>query len=135
MTATFPEIESGDVMMITKNSDERRKSVRLKGHKAAILIQPNGMHHIRDISLGGLSFRCPRDVTFSGQWPIEIIIAGSLLCVIGVSVRLVREQVDILAGSISSPSKEVGVEYLALDENNRPLLARLLSYLQQTTTS
>ena len=122
-------------MMITKCSVERRKSVRLKGHKQAILIQPNGMHHIRNISLGGLSFLCPRDETFSGQWSIEIIIAGSLLCVIGVSVRLVREQMDNVVSSISVPIKEVGVEYLALDDNNRPLLARLLSYLQQTDAS
>lgn len=117
--------------MNTTSSDERRKCVRLKGHKRAILIQPNGMHHIRDISFGGLSFRCPRDEVFSAQWPVEIIIAGSLLDAIDVSVRLVREQVNGV-GSISIPSKEVGVEYLALDENNRTLLARLLSYLRQT---
>lgn len=116
--------------MNTTFSDERRKSIRLKGHKRAILIQPNGMHHIRDISFGGLSFLCSRDEVFSPQWPIEIIIAESLLGVIGVSVRLVRERVYGV-GSVSTPSKEVGVEYLALDENNRTLLARLLSYLRQ----
>ncbi|EKD37555.1 MAG: hypothetical protein ACD_75C01090G0003 [uncultured bacterium] len=117
--------------MYTTSASERRKCVRLKGHKRAILIQPNGMHHIRDISFAGLSFRCPRDEVFSAQWPIEIIIAGSLLGVIGVSVRLVREQF-YGAGSVSTPGKEVGVEYLALNENNRTLLARLLSYLRQT---
>ena len=118
--------------MYTTSSSERRKCVRLKGHKRAILIQPNGMHHIRDISFAGLSFRCPRDEVFSGQWPIEIIVAGSLLDVIGVSVRLVREKVDNGICTVFPPSKEIGVEYLDLDENSRTLMARLLSYLRQT---
>lgn len=112
---------------------DRRKNLRFKCHKKVILIQPGGIHRIRDIGFGGLSFRCPRDMTFSAQWFMEIMIAGSLLRVIRVPVRLVREQTDTIVSPVITPCKEVGVEYLALDENNRPLLARLLSYLQQTT--
>lgn len=121
-----------EIPMNKTSSDERRKCVRLKGHKKALLIQPNGMYQIRDISLGGLSFYCPRDVVFAPQWPIEIMIVGTLVCAIRVSVRLVREQTENVLASVSTPSKEVGVEYLALDDDNRPLLARLLSYLKQT---
>ena len=91
------------------------------------------MHHIRDISFGGLSFCCPRDVSFTAQWPLEIMIADSLLRVIRVPVRLVREQTDNVSSPVFTRGKAVGVEYLALEENNRPLLARLISYLQQTT--
>jgi len=112
---------------------ERRRNVRYQCHKKVLLIQPSGIHHIRDISFGGLSFRCPRDMIFTDQWPLEIMIAGSLLRVIRVPVRLVREQTDGAVSPVLSPSKAVGVEYLALEENTRPLLARLISYLQQTT--
>lgn len=111
---------------------DRRRSVRFQGHKKTLLIHPSGIHHLRDISFGGLSFRCPRDVTFTAQWFMEIMVAGSLLRMIRVPVRLVREQADGIIGPVVPSSKEVGVEYLALDERNRPLLARLISYLQQT---
>lgn len=112
---------------------DRRRNVRYQCHKKVFLIQPSGIHHIRDISFGGLSFRCPRDEIFTAQWPIEIMIAGSLLRVIRVPVRLIREQTDSVVSPVLSPGKEVGVEYLALEKNNRPLMARLISYLQQTT--
>lgn len=111
---------------------DRRRNVRYLGHKKVIVIQPCGMHHIRDISLGGLSFYCPREVILGGQWPVEIMVAGSLLQVIRVPVRLVREQFGQGSNSDWPQSKEVGVEYLSLDPVNRPFLARLLSYLQQT---
>ena len=113
---------------------DRRRNVRYQCHKKVLLIQPSGIHNIRDISFGGLSFCCPRDMIFTDQWPLEIMIAGSLLRVIRVPVRLVREQTDSVVSPVLSPGgKAVGVEYLALEENNRPLLARLISYLQQTT--
>ena len=112
---------------------DRRRNVRYHCHKKVLLIQPSGIHHIRDISFGGLSFCCPRDVIFTAQWPLEIMIAGSLLRVIRVPVRLVREHTNRVVRPVLSPVKEVGVEYLALEENNRPLMARLISYLQQTT--
>lgn len=111
---------------------DRRKNVRYAGHRNVILLQPSGIHQIRDISFGGLSFRCPPEVVLAAQWPLEIMVAGSLLRVIRLPVRLVRELVDDSAGPALSPGKEVGVEFLAFDRKNRPLLARLFSYLQQT---
>lgn len=114
---------------------DRRRTLRYQGQKKIILLQQSGIHHLRDISFGGLSFFCPRDLVFPTQWPLEIMVAGSLLRVIRVPVRLVHERMN---GSVSPiiphQGKEVGVEYLALDEKNRPLLARLISYLQQMTT-
>ena len=118
--------------MDARNFD-RRRDVRHPAHKKVIIIQPSGIHYLRDISLGGLSFRCPLDVVFPSQWTVEIMVAGSLLRVIRVPVRLVHEQRDRAVSPILTPGKEVGVEYLNLESNNRPLLARLLSYLQQTT--
>jgi hypothetical protein len=43
--------------------------------------------------------------------------------------------VDDGAGPVSIPSKEVGVEYITLDDTNRTHLNRLLSYLRQITTT
>ena len=119
-------------MLATRS--ERRRTLRYQGYKKVILLQQSGIHHLRDISFGGLSFRCPKDVIFPAKWPLEIMVAGSLLRVIRMPVRLVHERIDGRAGQIFPLGKEVGVEYLALDEKNRPLLARLISYLQQTAS-
>ena len=114
---------------------ERRKSNRLKGQKEAILIHQNGIHHIQDISLNGLSFRCPQDEFFAPQWPIEILFAGTSLYMIGVSVRLVHERMDEVISFISTPTKEIGVEFLNLDDENRTLLGKLLEYLEENTVN
>lgn len=113
--------------------DERRKCVRHKGQKEAIVIHPNGIHHILDISLKGLSFRCPEDEIFAPQWPIEIVFAGTSLYMIGVSVRLVHEKLDDMVSFISTPTKEIGVEFVNLDEENLAMLKKLLAYLEENT--
>lgn len=46
---------------------DRRKSVRLNGRKEAILVNPNGIHHILNISSRGLAFSCPQDELFPTQ--------------------------------------------------------------------
>jgi hypothetical protein len=114
--------------MTALEHNDRRRSLRLKGRKEAILITPNGMHGIRDISEGGLSFHCGEDEFFPLQWPIEIIYAGTALYMKAVPVRLIREEFDEVDTVISSPTKEVAVEFLDLDDQNRVLLDELLKY-------
>lgn len=120
--------------MTTVRSNDRRKSVRLKGRKQSILIHPNGIRQIQDISLGGLSFHCPQDEFLPVQWPIEIIFAGTLLYMSEVPVRLVRERKDEAAGLTALPSKEIGVEFIDINEENRILLNRMLTFLQEDST-
>jgi hypothetical protein len=120
--------------MIPAENSDRRKSRRLKGRKEAILITPNGMHGIRDISEGGLSFHCGEDEFFPLQWPVEIIYAGTVLYMKAVPVRLVREEFEEVDTVISVPTKEVAVEFLDLDEQNRVLLDKLLQYHTSSTT-
>jgi hypothetical protein len=120
--------------MTTVRSNDRRKSVRLKGRKESILIHPSGIRQIRDISLGGLSFHCPQDEFLPVQWPIEIIFAGTLLYMTEVPVRLVRERLDEVVGLTALPTKEIGVEFLDINEENRILLNRMLSFLQEDST-
>jgi hypothetical protein len=115
--------------MKTSPSEERRKSVRINGRKEAILIHPNGIDQIGDISLGGLSFHCSREEFFADQWPVDIIFAGTPLYIPGVSVRLVGEQQDNVLNFLTLPTKKVAVEFLELDEQNRFLLTKLISYL------
>jgi hypothetical protein len=45
-----------------------------------------------------------------------------------VPVRLIREEFDEVDTVISSPTKEVAVEFLDLDDQNRVLLDELLKY-------
>lgn len=116
-------------------SDERRRSVRLKGRKEAILIQPNGVHHILDLSLTGLSFRCIEDEVLAPELPIDILFAGTPLYMTGVTVRLVHENMNDMISFISTPTKEIGVEFIDLDEKNLGLLNRLISYLAEDTTN
>ncbi len=118
----------GEIDMTLSEHSDRRRSLRLKGRKEAILITPNGMHGIRDISKDGLSFHCREDEFFPVQWPIEIIYAGTALYMKAVPVRLVREEFDEVDTVISSPTKEIAVEFLDLDEHNRVLLDELLKY-------
>ncbi len=120
--------------MKTVRSIDRRKSVRLKGRKESILIHPSGIRQIQDISLGGLSFHCPQDEFLPVQWPIEIIFAGTLLYMTEVPVRLVRERMDEVAGLAALPTKEIGVEFLDINEENRILLNRMLTFLQEDST-
>lgn len=109
-------------------ASERRKSIRLKGRKEAILITPNGMHNINDISEAGLSFRCSEEDFFPQQWPIEIIYAGTPLYMRGINVRFVREDYKDCDTLITRPTKEVGVEFVDMDDKSKQLLDRLLSY-------
>jgi hypothetical protein len=113
-------------------SVDRRRDDRFQVHGQVIVLQPSGIHRLRNISLGGLSFDCPRDVALAAVWPLDIMVTGSLLRVIRVRVRMVRERPGF-TDPLLAPGKEVGVEYLDLDPQNRPLLNRLLVYLQQTT--
>ena len=115
--------------MTTIQSEDRRKSSRMKGRKEAILIHPNGM------GLGGLSFHCPLDEFFPVQWPIEIIFAGTLLYMKGMPVRLIRERMDEVVSIMSTPTKEVGVEFLNLDEEKLIVIRRMIAYLREGPTN
>lgn len=110
------------------DSNDRRKNKRLKGRKEAILVTPNGMHHIDDISVGGLAFQCSANDTFPSQWPVEIIFAGTTLYLKNVPVRLIREEVSEDQSYISDATKKVGVEFMELDMHNQVLLQKLLTY-------
>lgn len=117
------------------DSDDRRKSYRMKGRRESILIHPNGISKIQDISLGGLSFHCHQDEVFPLQWPIEIIYAGTPIYMTGMPVRLVRERMDEVVSIMSTPTKEVAVEFLDIDEENRSLLNSMLAHLQKGSTN
>ena len=106
---------------------ERRKSERIKGKREAILVNPNGMHTIRDISKSGLRFSCSETDFFPGQWPIEIVYAGTSLYLRGVQVRFIREEIMDGDTLISNPTKEVGVEFINLDDKSSKLLEQLLA--------
>lgn len=127
-------VQSGDRRK-AEEPDDRRKSFRMKGRKESILIHPNGINKIQDISLGGLSFHCPQDEFFPLQWPIEIVFAGTPIYMTGIPVRLVRERMDEVVSIISTPTKEVGVEFLDIDEENSILLNSMLSYLQEESSN
>lgn len=120
--------------MTSVRANDRRKSVRLKGRKESILIHPSGIRQIRDISLGGLSFYCPQDEFLPVQWPVEIIFAGTLLYMTEVPVRMVRERLEDVAGRTALPTKEIGVEFLDINEQNRILLKRMLTFLEEDST-
>lgn len=121
--------------MSDNNTHDRRKNIRLKGRREAILITPNGVHHIRDISAGGLCFVCDDDDFFPDQLPVEIIYAGTPLYIRGVSVRLVREVLGEAATFISTPTKEIGVAFVEMDARNRRLLDDLIAYHSSAATS
>lgn len=117
--------------MAVQNQSDRRQSKRLKGMREAILVTPNGMHHICDISSRGLSFHCALEDFFPVHLPIEIILAGTSLYIKDLPVRLVREQVNEAPSFLSTPTKNVGVEFLDLDNNSKELLQELLTYHKQ----
>lgn len=114
--------------MTDSDSSDRRKNKRLKGRKEAILVTPNGLHSIFDISAGGLAFKCGPNEKFPAQWPIEIIFAGTTIYLKEVPVRLVREEISEDGPSDSNSSKKIGVEFMELDMHNQVLLEKLLSY-------
>lgn len=115
-------------MIATSNAHDRRNSERLRGKKEAILITPSGMHNIRDISESGLSFKCSEEDFFPSQWPVEIIYAGTSLYMKELTVRMVRENFEETNTLISNSSKEIGVEFIDMDESCKLLLGRLLAY-------
>lgn len=115
-------------METTSALTDRRKNIRLKGRKETFLVNPNGIHRILDISPGGLAFQCSADDFFPSQWPVEIIFAGTTIHLRGVPVRFVQERVNDVASFISAPTKDVGVEFLDLDEQTRSSLQELLAY-------
>lgn len=107
---------------------DRRRNIRLKGRREAILVNPNGMHRILDISPDGLSFQCSANDFYPPQWPVEIVFAGTALYLKEVPVRFVQERINDVASIISTPTKDVGVEFLDLDEQTRTSLQELLAY-------
>ncbi|WP_136806807.1 PilZ domain-containing protein [Desulfosediminicola flagellatus] len=115
-------------MIAASSTKERRNSERLKGRKEAILITPNGMHNIRDISKSGLSFKCSEEDFFPSQWPVEIIYAGTPLYIKAIKVRMVRENFVETDTLIANSSKEIGVEFVDMDESGKLLLHELLAY-------
>ena len=115
-------------------SEERRKCARIKGRKESILIHPNGIDYIGDISAGGLSFHCSHEEFFADQWPVDIIFAGTPLYIPKVSVRLVSEEQDNVLNFLTSPTKKVGVEFLDLDDQTSYLLTKLISFLDEGLT-
>ena len=115
--------------MKTSPAKDRRKSKRLNGRKETILIHPNGIDQICDISMDGLSFCSAHRNFFADQWPVDIIFAGTSLYITGISVRLVCELQDDVRSSRRSPTRKVGVEFLNLDDSDRFLLTQLISFL------
>ncbi len=120
--------------MKTTLSEERRKSVRIKGRKEAILMHPNGISRIGDISIGGLSFQCSHEEYFTDRWPVDIVFAGTSLYITGVYVRLVGEQQSNELNFLTTPTKKVGVEFQGLDDQHQFLLSKLISYLDEGST-
>ncbi|MDK9709369.1 MAG: PilZ domain-containing protein [Desulforhopalus sp.] len=109
---------------------DRRRSTRLKGQKEMFLVHPNGIAFIGDISCGGLCFHCSQEEFFPENWPVEIVCAGTTLYITGLYVRLVCEQQDEVINFLTVPTKKVSVEFLDVNEQNRSLLTRLFSYLE-----
>ena len=116
--------------MTAEQALEQRKNARLSGRKEAIVIHPHGICNIKDISLSGLSFQCTHDHYFPSRWQIEILFAGTPLYIKKVPVRLVREKMNDVISFISTPTKEVGVEFLEVDAEKSILLSKVLSCLQ-----
>ena len=114
---------------------ERRRSSRLRGHREAILLTPQGPHPIRDISTEGLCFECGNNDFFPSQLPVAIIYAGTSLYMQGISVRLVREKLEEANSFITMPSKKVGVEFLEMDGSCRQQLSDLIRYHSMTGNS
>jgi hypothetical protein len=117
--------------MVDSDFQDRRKNGRIKGRKEAILVTPNGMHSIQDISAGGLSFFCDESEILPAQLPIEIIFAGTPLYMKDIPVRLVREEISDDGDSGSHSVKKIGIEFLELDVHNALLLEKLFKYLTE----
>lgn len=118
---------AGAEMELTPVKKERRKSPRLKGRKEAILVTPNGIHHISDISAGGLSFECSAEIFFPGQWTAEIIYAGTPIYLQDITVRLVQERIHDSDVFFQIPTKDVGVQFVDIDEESTSALNKLLA--------
>ena len=133
MDAVLQKVAStaGGAAMNTIPSKERRRTIRFKGRKEAILIHPNGINHIGDISFGGLCFHCSQEEFFPEHWPVEIVYAGTPLYITGLSVRLVDEQLDEIMNFLAVPTKKIGVEFVAMNDRNQALLTTLFGYLDE----
>ncbi len=114
--------------MTASITSERRESVRLKGRKEAIIITPNGMHNILDISKNGLSFECSGEEYFSTRWPVGIVYAGTDLYMKEITVQMVREKFIVPETLIAQSSKEIGVKFVDMDDSCKLILNKLLAY-------
>jgi len=108
------------------NIPEQRKSKRFK-IPDAIVITPDNVCQLVNISTGGLSFKCFLEVDLPAKCTVDIMVAGSDFHIEQLPVELIWKTLDDHSSYLSIPEEKVGVKFGHLDQSQGAKLEYLLS--------
>jgi hypothetical protein len=95
----------------------------------SIVINPDNVCQLINISTGGLSFKCSRVVELPTKWSLDIIIAGSYFRIKQFPVELLWKKLDDDPRCLSMPAENVGVKFDELNQSQEAMLEYLFSQL------